>query len=145
MCEKIGSDLKEGEPKRLHNLVGVFEARLTAAGIGTLVSQLKEPTLSLVYNNFFKKSVPFSFPPYVPCTSHLFSKMAFVSLFIVLKYDAPPLLKLHLFPKLPQPASPSTNDTGQTPISLWLISKCCSWLSFSCDEAETSQLPMTSN
>lgn len=33
---------------------------------------------------------------------------------------------------------PSTHDTGQTPRGLWLISKCYSWLSSSCDETETS-------
>lgn len=53
-------------------------------------------------------------------------------------FEAPPISETPL-------VQPSTPDTGQTPTSLWLISKCCSWLTFSSDETETGWLPMTSS
>lgn len=64
--------------------------------------------------------------------------MAFVSSFIVSKYDAPRTFEIAPISKTPPIRFTLRQDTGQTPISFWLISKCCSWLSSSCDETETS-------
>lgn len=62
------------------------------------------------------------------------------------KCDAPPFFwSLPRFWNFPNTVHPSTPDSVQTPTSLRLMAKSCSWLTSSCDETETRQLPMTSS